>query len=70
MRQVDRKCNITGIRDASVKLPIKMAVKEQEEADVLNMVELLSSPYDQLLARHHGIQILSLLSKITVGTSL
>ena len=48
-----------------------MAVKdEQEEADVLNMVELLSSPHDQLLARHHGIQILSLLSKITVGTSL
>jgi hypothetical protein len=50
--QVDRKCNINGIRDASVKLHIKMAVKdEQEEADVLNMVELMSSPHDQLLAR-------------------
>ena len=36
------------IRDASVKLPIKMALKDdQEEADILNMVELLSSPYDQ-----------------------
>ena len=47
--QVNRKCNINGIRDASVKLPIKMAVKnEQEEADVVNMVELLSSPHDQL----------------------
>ena len=32
----------------SVKLPIKIAVKdEQEEADVLNMVELLSSPHHQ-----------------------
>ena len=29
-----------------------MAVKdEQEEADVMNMVELLPSPHDQLLAR-------------------
>ena len=48
-----RKYNmITGIRDASVKLLIKMAVKaEEEEAGVLNMVELLSSPHDQLLAR-------------------
>ena len=51
--QVKRKYNmITGIRDASVKLLIKIAVKaEEEEAGVLNMVELLSSPHDQLLAR-------------------
>ena len=50
--QLARKYKITGIRDASVKLLIKMAVKEEvEEADVLNMVELLSSPHDQLLAR-------------------
>ena len=36
------------IRDASVKLPIKMTVKDdKEEADVLNMVELLFSPHDQ-----------------------
>jgi hypothetical protein len=41
---VDRKFNING----NVKLPIKMAVKdEQEEADVVNMVELLSSPHGQ-----------------------
>ena len=32
--QVDRKYKITGIRDASVKLLIKMAVKDEvEEAD-------------------------------------
>ena len=50
--QVDREYKITGIRDASVKLLIKLAVKdEEEEADVLNMVKLLSSPHDQLLAR-------------------
>jgi hypothetical protein len=48
--QVDREYKITGIRDASVKLLIKLVVKdEEEEADVLN--ELLSSPHDQLLAR-------------------
>ena len=35
-----------------IKLPSKMAVKdEQEEAEVLNMVELMPSPHDQLLAR-------------------
>ena len=45
--QVNRKCNINGIRDASVKLHVEMAVKdEQEEADVMNMVELMSSPHD------------------------
>ena len=45
---------IIGIRDASVKLLIKMALKaEEEEAGVLNMVELLSSPHDQLLALSH-----------------
>ena len=34
---------IPGIRDASVKLIIKMAVKdEEEEADVQNMVKLMS----------------------------
>ena len=60
MLQVDREYKIPGIRDASVKLLIKMAVKdEEEEADVLNMVKLLSSPHDQLLARldlsTHGI---------------
>ena len=50
--QVDREYKITGIRDASVKLLIKLVVKdEEEEADVLNMVKLLSSPHDQLLAR-------------------
>jgi hypothetical protein len=57
---VDRVYKITGIRDAIVKLLIKMAVKDEvEEADVLKMVELLSSPHDQLLARldlsTHGI---------------
>ena len=42
---VDRVYKITGIRDASVKLLIKMAVKDEvEEADVLNMVELMSFP--------------------------
>ena len=43
---VDREYKITGIRDASVvKLLIKIAVKhEQEEADMMSMVELLSSP--------------------------
>jgi hypothetical protein len=42
---VDRVYKITGIRDASVKLLIKMAVKDEvAEADVLKMVELLSSP--------------------------
>ena len=37
---VDRKGNMKGvIRDASVKMPIKMTVKDdKEEADVLNMV--------------------------------
>jgi hypothetical protein len=48
MLQVDRKYKITRIRVASVKLLIK---GEVEEADVLNMVELLSSPHDQLRAR-------------------
>ena len=49
---MDREYNITGLRDASVKLLIKMAVKdENEEAGVLNMVELLSFPHEQLLAR-------------------
>ena len=54
--QVKRKYNmITGIRDASVKLLIKMAVKaEEEEAGVLSMVELLSSPHDQLLVLQPG----------------
>ena len=57
---MDRGYKFPGIRDANVKLLIKMAVKdEEEEADVLNMVELLSSPHDQLLARlvlsTHGI---------------
>jgi hypothetical protein len=48
--QVDREYKITVIRDASVKMLIKMDVKEeQEEGDVLNMIELLSSPPDQLL---------------------
>ena len=43
--QVDREYKITVIRDASVKMLIKMDVKEeQEEGDVLNMIELLSSP--------------------------
>ena len=64
VRKVDRKCNINGIKDASVKLPIKMALKdEREEADVLNMVELLSSPHDhpaRLDLSTHGIQIMSL----------
>jgi hypothetical protein len=60
MMQVDRKYKITMIRDAGVKLLIKMAVKDEvEEADVVNMVELLSSPQDRLLARldlsTHGI---------------
>ena len=42
-----REYKITGIRDAKVKLLIEMAVKdEKEEADVLNMVELLSSPHE------------------------
>ena len=42
---VDRKYKIIGLRDASVKLLIKIAVKgEQEEADMMSMVELLSSP--------------------------
>ena len=55
-----REYKITGIRDAKIKLLIEMAVKEEEEeADVLNMVELLSSPHEQLLARldlfTHGI---------------
>ena len=58
--QVDMEFKITGIKGAMVKLLIKMAVKdEEEEADVLNMVKLLSSPHDQLLARldlsTHGI---------------
>ena len=45
---MERKCNINGLRDTSVKLSIRMTVEdEQEEADVLNMVELLSSPHDQ-----------------------
>mgnify|MGYP007114455010 CR=1 FL=1 len=48
----------------AVKLPIKMAVKDvQEEADVLNTVELLSSPHDypaRLDLSTHGIQIMSL----------
>ena len=48
----------------AVKLPIKMAVKDvQEEADVLNTVELLSSPHDypaSLDLSTHGIQIMSL----------
>ena len=40
---VDRVYKITGTRDASVKLLIKMAVKdEEEEADVQNMVKLMS----------------------------
>ena len=44
---MDRKSTINGIMDASVKLPIKMADKDEEtEADVLKMVELLSSPHD------------------------
>ena len=48
--QVDREYKITGIRDASVKLLIKLVVKdEEEEADVQN-IELLSSPHEQLLA--------------------
>ena len=47
MQQVD-----TGIRDATVKLLIKMAVMdEKEETDVLKMVELLSCLHDQLLGR-------------------
>jgi hypothetical protein len=53
-------CTRSLIRDASVKLLIQMAVKDEvEEADVLKMVKLLSSPHDQLLARldlsTHGI---------------
>ena len=43
---VDREYQIiTGIRDASVKLLIEMAVKnKEEEADVMNMVELSCCP--------------------------
>ena len=49
-RVEDREYKITVIMDASVKMLIKMDVKEeQEEGDVLNMIELLSSPPDQLL---------------------
>ena len=45
---MDRKSTINGIMDASVKLPINMAVKvEETEADVLKIIELLSSPHDQ-----------------------
>ena len=44
MKQVNREFKINGIRDASVK-------DEQEEANVMNMVELLSSPHDHLLDR-------------------
>ena len=40
---MDRKITINGIMDASVKMADK---DEETEADVLKMVELLSSPHD------------------------
>ena len=51
-----RGYEISGIRVSNVKLQIKMTVEEktlddQEEADVLNMVEQMSSPHDQCLGR-------------------
>ena len=55
--QVDMEYKITGKRDASVELLIKMAFREgrlldeKENNVVLNLMELLSSPHDQLLAR-------------------
>ena len=63
VRQVDRKCNINGIRDASVKLPIKMAVNDdQEEANVLMCLDCYLVP-GQLLhpGFHHRHSLQSLL---------